>query len=166
MAYIPLATGNSWTYKMKDGQQYTNAVTSAAGNEFCLSNSMFNSSNNLRIEGDDYVTDSFEKGNFQVLLKEHPAAGDSWEVCFNANGFDNLLVMTVKQTGISTEVEGKTYNDVLMIEAESKMHLNGSLMSLNFFTQYYYAQGVGLVLTTSSAGDAHALTELKIMNEA
>jgi hypothetical protein len=28
---------------------------------------------------------------------------------------------------------------------------------LNFFTQYYYADGIGLVLTTSSAGDSHAL---------
>jgi hypothetical protein len=67
--------------------------------------------------------------------------------------------MTVKEAGISKEVEGKTYNDVMLIEAESKMHINGSLMSLNFFTQYYYAQDIGLVLTTSSAGDVHALTE-------
>ena len=40
--------------------------------------------------------------------------------------------------------------------------MNGSQMALNFFTQYYYAAGVGLILTTSSAGDIHELTEYKL----
>lgn len=45
-----------------------------------------------------------------------------------------------------------------MIEAESKIKMNGNLISLNYFTQYYYAKGVGLILTASSDGDTHSLT--------
>jgi hypothetical protein len=40
--------------------------------------------------------------------------------------------------------------------------MNGNLMALNFFTQYYYADGIGLILTTSSAGDSHALIDYKL----
>jgi hypothetical protein len=45
----------------------------------------------------------------------------------------------VKEIGINTEVGGKTYNDVIMLEAESKIYMNGNMISTNFFTQYYYA---------------------------
>jgi len=60
--------------------------------------------------------------------------------------------------GISKEVEGKTYSDVVFIEAGSKLNMNGNVISMNFLTQYYYAKGVGLILTTSSRGDAMPLT--------
>lgn len=66
--------------------------------------------------------------------------------------------MRHKEIAKTQEIDGKTYTDVILIEAESKIKMNGNLMPLNFFTQYYYAKNVGLILTTSSAGDRMALT--------
>jgi hypothetical protein len=96
-------------------------------------------------------------GNFQVWLKDDMKKGDTWEAAFTANGLNSIMEFTVKDTGTSKQVVGKTYPDVIMLEAESKIDMNGNRISTNFCTQYYYAKGVGLILTTSSLGDEHAL---------
>jgi len=166
MSNYPLANGNTWTYKQKDGSSYTNSVTAQSGSEYTMLNSAANKSSLMKKQGDDYLTDAFEANNFQVLLKDNLKAGDTWEIKFTANGIQSILVMTVKEAGASKEVEGKTYNNVTMIEGDSKMNMNGNIMSLNFFTQYYYADGVGLILTTSSYGDYHGLTAYQLNNSA
>jgi hypothetical protein len=161
-AYYPLAAGNRWTYKQKDSSTYVNAVTAVNGNEYTMHNSAANTTSIFKKENGVYFTNALEAGNFQPWLKDELKTGDQWEVQFTANGLSSILVMTVKETGITKEVEGKTYSDVVFIEAESKINMNGNLMALNFFTQYYYAPGVGLILTTSSVGDSHALTEYSL----
>jgi hypothetical protein len=163
--YYPLGAGFEWTYQLKDGNTYTNAVTAVNPqnpNEFTMVNSMMNKNQIMRKDAESYYTDSFEEGSMNLLLKDNLTQGETWEIKFKANGFDNILVMNVKEVGISQEVNGKTYTQVAMIEAESKMLMNGNLMSLNFLTQYYYAQGIGLILTTSSMGDAQSLVSYKI----
>jgi hypothetical protein len=163
--YYPLGLGFEWTYQLKDGSNYTNAVTAIDPrnpNDFTMVNSMMNKNQFIRKVDSTYLTDSYEAGTMQIFLKDDLQKNDSWEIKFKANGFDNVLIMSVKEAGISKEVNGKTYSNVAMIEAESKLLMNGNLMSLNFFTQYYYAQGVGLILTTSSVGDEQALIACKI----
>jgi hypothetical protein len=157
MNYYPLAEKNEWQYKMKDGSTYVNKVMGVSGSDYTMHNSSANTSSTVRREGTQFLTDALEAGNFQVWLGNDLQAGQSWEVTFKANGLDCILVMTVKETGVSKEVEGKTYPGVMCIEGENKILMNGTIMPLNFFTQYYYADGIGLVLTTSSAGDSHAL---------
>jgi hypothetical protein len=97
-----------------------------------------------------------------VMLKDGLKKGDTWQVEFTANGFNSILIYTVKDAGISKDVEGKTYSDVVFIEAESKLNMNGNIIPMNFLTQYYYAKGIGLVLTTSSVGDAMPLTAYQV----
>ncbi len=160
--YYPLAAGNEWQYQQKDGTIYTNKVTAVNGHEFTMHNSAANTTSIVRMDGNLMTTDALEKGNFQHWLTNDMKVGDHWVVTFKANGLDCLLLMTVKETDISKDVSGKVYNDVVCIEAESQLIMNGSPMQLNFFTQYYYANGVGLILTTSSVGDVHALTEFKL----
>jgi hypothetical protein len=163
--YYPLGLGFEWTYQLKDGSTYTNAVTAQNAqnpNEFTMINSMMNKNQLIRKDGEAYYTDSYEAGTMQLLLKDNGQVGESWEIKFKANGLDNVLIMSLKEVGISQEVNGKTYQNVVKIEAESKLLMNGNLMPLNFFTQYYYAAGVGLVLTTSSMGDAQSLINCKI----
>jgi hypothetical protein len=160
--YYPLAAGNEWHYKLKDGTTYVNKVTAANGNEFSMHNSAANTGSVVKVDGNIITTDAFEAGNFQQWLKNDLQTGDTWEIKFKANGLDCILVMMVKETGGSKEVEGKPYSNVLFVEAENKIIMNGNLMPLNFFTQYYYADGVGLILTTSSAGDSHALIDSKL----
>lgn len=157
MNYYPLAAGNEWQYQLKDGTTYTNKVTAANGNEFTMHNSAANTSSTVKTDGNTITTDALEAGHFVQWLKNDLQTGDTWEIQFKANGLDCILIMTVKETGGQKEVQGKTYSHIVLIEAENKIIMNGNLMPLNFFTQYYYADGVGLVLTTSSMGDSHAL---------
>ena len=157
MDFYPLAANNEWQYKQKDGSTYSNKVTAVNGNDFSMHNSAANTSSIFRKEGELFSTDALEAGNFQPWLRNDLQKGNSWEVQFKANGLDCILVMNVKDTGISKEVEGTTYNNVLCVEGENWIIMNGNRMPLNFFTQYYYADGIGLVLTTSSMGDSHAL---------
>ena len=158
MSYYPLAKGNSWTYKMKDGNSYVNEVTGDNAGTFTMKNSLMPQTGEMRKEGDTYLANHWDGKSFQALLKENAKPGENWEVKFTANGLESVLVMTVKETGISKDVEGRNYPDVILVEAESKLAMNGNLMSLNYFTQYYYAKDVGLILTTTSSGDSHALT--------
>jgi len=155
--YYPLAAGNEWTYKQKDGSTYVNKVTAANGDSYTMHNSAAGTSSTVKVEGSAIHTDALEAGHFAQWLGNDLKTGDSWEINFKANGLDCILIMTVKETGGSREVEGKSYSNVLFIEAENKIVMNGTVMPLNFFTQYYYADGTGLILTTSSAGDIHAL---------
>ncbi len=160
--YYPLAAGNEWQYKLKDGSTYINKVTAANGNEYQMHNSAANTSSTVKVEGQKIITDALEAGSFQQWLGNDLGNGDTWEIKFKANGLDCILIMTVKDTNTSKEVDGKNYNNVLFIEAENQIIMNGTIMPLNFFTQYYYADGVGLILTTSSAGDMHALVSHKL----
>jgi len=160
--YYPLALNNEWHYKQKDGSTYTNKVTAANGHEYTMHNSAANTISFVRLMDGQMTTDGLEKGNFQLWLPDNLEVGKNWVVSFKANGLDCLLLMTVKETNSSKEIAGKTFNDVICIEAESQIIMNGSTMPLNFFTQYYYAAGIGLILTTSSAGDIHELTEYKL----
>ena len=163
MALYPLATGNKWTYKSKDGSLWSNTITGTDGSGgFIMMNSASGKTAVMKLDGDNYLTDAYEAGKMSITLKENVKAGDTWEVHFTANGIQSILVMTVKETGISRNVEGKNYSDVVFIEADSKMNINGNVMSLNFLTQYYYAPGTGLILTTSSYGDNHALVSAEL----
>ncbi len=160
--YYPLAVGYGWTYQAKDGSVYTNSITAvnpANPNEFAMVNSLMNKNQIFKKEGGNYITDSFEEGTQNVLLKDDAKAGDTWEIKFKANGLDSILVMTVKEMSGSKSVNGKDFENVMMIEAESKILMNGNLMPLNYFTQYYYAKGIGLILTTTSMGDEHKLMD-------
>ncbi len=166
--YYPVSVGNSWTYKKKDGNTYMNMITSVNGVDFSMTNTDANGVNesNNKIEDNFLKSDVYEEGRMQPNLKLDAQIGDTWEVNFKANNFDNVLVYTVKDILSEKVVEGKIYNDVLVVQAESKMIVNGNLMSINFFTTYYYAAGVGLILTTLALGenisDEQALIDHKL----
>lgn len=162
MSYYPLAAGNSWTYKMKDGNTYTNEVTAADGNVFTMKNSTVPDSTQVKKEGDEYLANHWPGGEFQLLLKETTEKDYDWDVKFTANGLESILRHRLKEPSMSKEVNGKNYDNVMMVEAESLLMMNGTLITLSYFTQYYYADGVGLILTTTSAGDEHVLTDSKV----
>jgi hypothetical protein len=162
MLYYPLAQGNTWTYKQKDGSLYTNTVISMDGAVATMKNSITPDTTRVKIDQGVLYNELMTPGNFQVWLKNDLQKGDRWEATFTANGLNSIMDFTVKETGISKEVNGKIYPDVIMLEAESKIDMNGNRISTNFFTQYYYAAGVGLILTTSSMGDEHSLQDISL----
>lgn len=157
LQYYPLAPGNQWEYKMKDGSVYTNTVMSNDGNVFTLKSSAASDPVRVKVENGSIFNELVNPDNFQFWLKDDLQKGETWDASFTANGLNSIMAFVVKDTGMTKEVEGKTYHDVIMLEAESKINMNGNVMSTNFFTQYYYAKSVGLILTTSSMGDSHAL---------
>lgn len=163
--YYPLAVGNQWVYGQPDGSTFTNTVTEedpSVPGRFTMVNSALGTPQFIRKEGATYLTDSFEAGNFQVLLRDDLKQGDTWDIKFTANGIESILSMTVKEKGVSMDIAGKTYGDMLVIEGESKMVFNGNPMPLNFFTKYHYSPGVGLVLTTSTGGVSMPLVSARI----
>jgi len=163
--YYPLNTGNTWTYKMKDGTTYTNSVIGVGlvnRSEFIMANSHANTMVKIRKEENFYLTTSYEAEKFLLFLKDDMITGENWSIIFNANGFENILIVTVKQTGLTKEVEGRLYKDIVQLEAESRINMNGQMIAFGFFTQYYYAKGIGLILTTSSMGDEHALISYEL----
>jgi hypothetical protein len=157
MHYYPLARGNTWEYKQKDGSLYTNAVTNIEGQIVTMKNSTMPDPSRVKVDHGVMYNELMAPGNYQVWLRDDLKKGDTWEATFTANGLNSIMEFTVKETGISKEVDGHTYQDVIMLEAESKIEMNGNRISTNFLTQYYYAKGIGLILTTSSLGDVHAL---------
>ena len=163
MQYYPLASGNTWEYRQKDGSTYTNSVAGIDGQIVTMKNSTVPDPTRVKVENGVMYNELMAPGNYQLWLKDNLQKGETWEATFTANGLNSIMAFTVKETGISKEVEGKTYSDVVMLEAESKINMNGNLISTNFFTQYYYAKGVGLILTTSSMGDSHSLTSYKVL---
>ena len=159
MQYYPLAAGNKWEYKQKDGSTYTNSVTGIDGDVVTMKNSTIPDATKVKVENGSMYNELMTPGNYQLWLKDDLKKGETWDATFTANGLNSIMAFTVKETGISKEVDGKTYNDVIMLEAESKINMNGNVISTNFFTQYYYAKSIGLIMTTSSLGDVHSLQQ-------
>jgi len=151
--FYPLAVGNSWTYKMTDKATFTNRVTANEGNDFTMTNSLQPEPQHVRKEGAVYLADHFEAGNFQTVVSDDLSTGDSWDIHYTANTIETTLTMTVKGMGGSKEVEGTTYSNVLELEGVMTMTMNGNTIPSNYVVQYFYADGVGLILTTSSMGD-------------
>lgn len=165
--YYPLAPGNTWEYKMNAStglstSTYTNTVVSIEGQIATMKSTAAPDTTHVKVENGAVYNELMSPGNYQLWLKDDLKKGEIWEATFTANGLNSIMAMTVKETGISKEVEGKTYADVIMLEAESKINMNGNVISTNFFTQYYYAKGVGLIMTTSSMGDVHALVRYAV----
>jgi hypothetical protein len=157
MQYYPLSAGNKWEYKLKDGSLYTNSVLGIEGNVVTMKNSTVPDATNVKVESGSMYNELMAPGNYQLWLKDDLKKGESWDATFMANGLNSIMAFTVKETSMSKEVNGKTYHDVIMLESESKINMNGNVISTNYFTQYYYAKSIGLILTTSSMGDEHSL---------
>lgn len=157
MHYYPLAPGNTWEYKQKDGSVYTNSVINIEGPIVTMKNSTVPDPTRVKVDHGVMYNELMAPGNYQQWLRDDLKKGDTWEAAFTANGLNSIMEFTVKETGISKDVDGKTFQDVIMLESESKIEMNGNRISTNFLTQYYYAKGIGLIITTSSLGDVHVL---------
>lgn len=160
--YYPLQAGNSWTYKMNDGNTFTNKIESEAGGVFSMSNSTVAHLTQVKKDGNTFYTDSYEAGNLQPFLKDDAAVGDAWEIKYKANTIDSVLSVKILSTGGTKEVEGKTYSDVMEMEGMMSFIVNGSVFPAGTKYQWYYAKGTGLILTTSTLGDNMPLIECKV----
>src|SRR5688500_1030603 len=132
LSFYPLVTGNVWTYRSNDGYIYTNQVVGydSGRDQYSMANSCAVRPVMVYEDAKGMYSDSFQAGQFVMMLKANPRQGDAWNVRFQANGLENKLEMKVFEVGKTIEVEGRTYRDVVVVDAESKMYVNNAWMSI------------------------------------
>ena len=160
--YYPLATSNFWTYRSNDGSTFTNKVESEENGIYKMSNSTVANQTQVKKDGNVFYTDSYEAGNMQPFLKDDASTGDKWDIKYKANTIDSVLSITVVNTGLTKEVEGKSYSDVMEMEGTMSFIVNGNAFNAGTKYNWFYAKGVGLILTTSTLGDNMPLIEYKV----
>ncbi len=161
-SFYPIQTGNRWKYSLSTGGDTTNEITESGTDYYIIKSSSSEKSTRVKLENGKHISDSFEEGNFQTVFIDNAQVGDSWEINYKANGIDSILKMKVLEIQPNKEIEGKNYQDVMLIEGESVFSMNGNEIPSGMKTQYYYAKNVGAVLTTSSLGDYMPLVECKL----
>lgn len=149
-AYFPLAVGNTWKYNYSGTEMITTIEDCDEHGVFILSNSLSPLKSCMKKVNGEYLSDSYEAGNFQMILKENLQLSDTWEAKFMANGIECVYNFTVKEILSSLVVDGKEFKEVALVESASNMMMHGNLISMNSFVQSYYAKGVGLILITTS----------------
>lgn len=162
MTYYPLAVGNTWTYQNADGSTFTNSVTETDGTTFTMVNTTTPQPQRIRKDGAKFLTDSYQADNWQVLIADGLAAGDTWDISYQANGIDTVLTMTVLAVSATLAVNGTTYSGVLSVEGDMKMSMNGTPVPMVYKVQYHYADNIGLILTTGSQGESMPLVSYQL----
>lgn len=161
-SFYPIQTGNYWTYSLSTGGTSTNEIVETGADYYVTKSSIGDKLVRVKLDNGKHISDSFEEGNFQTVFIDHAQPGDNWNIQYKANGVDSILKMNVIEIIPSKEIEGKTYQDVMLIEGESVFSMNGNEIPSGMKTQYYYAKNVGAVLTTSTLGDYMPLVDSKI----
>lgn len=153
--YFPTTAGSNWTYG--GATQYTARVTGNTKDingktyrEFeTQQGSQVNKSYLLKENG-TYSAIGFMPNTGEVeifILKEENVTGKPWVQTFTMNGVLTTLTMSIEQKGISKTVEGKTFNDVINVKAIYNYSYMGQDLGMEIVAHYYYAKGVGLILT-------------------
>ena|SRR5690554_6487640 len=161
-SYYPLQTGNHWHYRFSNGDEYTLKIISEENGTYQMHNSFDDTTTPVKKEGHKIYGTVAGSKEMKEHLSETMQVGDTWEFSYQANGIDNVLRHKVKEKLSSVDVNGKTYKDVFVVEAELLMLISGNLTSINYLTQYYYAKGVGNILTTTSQGDRIELVAYQV----
>jgi len=86
MQYYPLAPGNKWEYKLKDGSMYTNSVTNKDGQILTMKNSLTPDPTRIKVENGVMYYELMAPENYQLWLRDDLKKGDTWEATFSANG--------------------------------------------------------------------------------
>jgi hypothetical protein len=151
--YFPMAKGNIWNYAgalpystfiNKDtligGILYYKVETSQGGASYITKN------------GDDYeIIDPTSTGSWasNIFLKEAGVVGDYWNYSLNTYGpgyvQTNEYTFSIFGTLPSMIVNGITYNDILVIDNDLDLYIDGYYYRSVNDTRYYYAKGVGLI---------------------
>lgn len=164
--YQPLSVGNVWHYK--GGVEYTNSIdkdTVINGDTYFVIENDQGSKSYMRKSGTDYyIIDETIYNDFKphVILKEAGNEGDEWGFDISITNFGyttiNEYTFTIHDVLTSKTVNGKTYNDVLVIDLDIDTYLEGVYYASINDSRYYYAKGVGLILSEIPGA---ADTELK-----
>jgi hypothetical protein len=153
--YIPTTKGSNWTYggvrpysyrvtggtKVIDGLTYVELETTA-GSETAKSY--------LIKDKGVYTTIGFvpNSGDIKIaILKEETPVGKPWEQKNVINGVETKMTFTIVEKDVTKTVEGKTYKNVINVKMVTTYTFMGVDFDTAITTNYYFAKGVGLILT-------------------
>jgi hypothetical protein len=152
--YLPTTVGSHWTYGGR--LPYTLSVTGAKKD---INNKTYYELETVYGTTANKIYVAKEKGIYKTIglingmgdldimtLNEATTVGQSWGQTGNVNGFDVNLTLTVEEVGITKTIAGHIYEKVINIKIKSNHTYMGADTGINYTTNYYFAQGVGLIL--------------------
>jgi len=152
--YLPTTVGSNWTYG--GPAPYTLSVTGAQKDinskiYYELETVRGTTANKMYVAKDKGIYKTIGlvngMGDLDIMtLNEATTVGQSWVQTGNVNGFDVNMTLTVEETGITKTIAGHTYDQVINIKIKINYMYMGADMGINNTTNYYFAQGVGLIL--------------------
>ena len=82
-----------------------------------------------------------------IFLKEDAPVGQPWHQTNTINGFETKMTFTVIANGMTKTVEGKTYKEVIHVQARTSVTFMEMEIDSGVASDYFWAKGVGLILT-------------------
>jgi hypothetical protein len=154
--YNPVTTGSTWTYQPNMGASYTLTATDRDTTAMARTYKVFTSTNGINQyrskSGSDYyryglVPGLGAQGFEELYLKDNQEVNAIWQATQNFN-YPGLLIplvatlkYTIKEKGITKNVSGNNFSDVIHIRLDIAVSGFGSVGGGDF----YYAAGVGLI---------------------
>ncbi|PKV76007.1 hypothetical protein [Pontibacter ramchanderi] len=153
--YFPSTKGSTWSYggtnpytltatgntKVIDGKTYSEFETKD-GNELRKSYLLKEKGVYTGVGMDPTI------GNIALMfLKEETPEGKPWYQTNVMNGIDTKMTFTIIAKGMTKTVEGKTYKNVIHVQAKTSITFMGMEIDSGIETNYFWAKGVGLILT-------------------
>jgi len=165
--YLPTANGSTWSYG--GIAPYTLSVT---GETKVLNGKNYHelqwqqglTAYNVYVakEEDVYTAIGLVSGmgNLEIaILKENTPVGGSWKQTGSFNGIDYNMLLTIVEKAPTKTIGNKTYDNVVNVKIETSYSYAGLYSATKFTTNYYFAKGVGIILTDFGAnGQAPLLT--------
>ena len=154
--YSPVTTGSTWTYQPNMGPSYTLTASERDTTAMGRTYKVFTSSNGLNQyrsrSGSDYyrfglVPGLGTQGFEELYLKDNQDVNAIWQATQNFNypgvpfPLTASLKYTIKEKGISRNVAGKDFTNVIHVRLDISVSALGPVGGGDF----YYAAGVGLI---------------------
>ena len=154
-SYLPLKTGNTWTYirngndtvtltadgsTFEQGLQEFHSVSGAVNDGAYYSQNsnlysmMIYPSNGIAFGGS--ILDSSQPDGYTVTTKS-PVSDPN-------DPAPPLSIMTINGNGFNKTINGKNYQDVIHTNVDIEEAFNGSYMSVRTY-DFYFAPGIGLI---------------------
>jgi hypothetical protein len=157
-SYLPLTTGDSWTYTGSAAGTYTVSIlgdTTFGGYTWkIIANSGASGHGYVRKDGTIYRETSppgYIIAGEVIGLNETP--GSTWTWVIIAGNATDQYVYTNAQQGLTRTVLGKNYSNVIDIQVDLSVSLSGQFIPFATY-HYYYAKGIGLIDSDlGAAGD-------------
>ncbi len=151
--YFPMNIGNEWTYSGDYVyKNFINNDTVIGGELYFIIENDQGGVSYMRKSGDKYLVINellYKDQKDHVFLQENGEEGDEWgfEISISSYGYitKNVYRYSIHEKLESFDLNGTTYKDVLVIDADTDTYMDGEYVMSLSDTRYYYAKGVGLI---------------------